>query len=165
MICGRLLNGAKPLVDPRLLIAIGVCIFCWSMWDLGHLTVASGVPDTRVALIVRGFGLGFLFTPINFAAFSGLKRQEIQQASGLINLTRQLGGSAGIAILSTYITNQTVMHKNNLASHLYAGNPLLDERRQAITQQLIAHGISPAAGSKRVARRFIAHRQQAGRKP
>ena len=144
MICGRLLNGAKPLVDPRILIFIGVAIFAYSMWDLGHLTVASGVPDTRLALIVRGFGLGFLFTPINFAAFSALKRQEVQQASGLINLTRQLGGSAGIAILSTYITNQTVFHKTRLGEHIYAGNPLVAERQQAITQSLIAHGINPA---------------------
>ncbi len=144
MICGRLLNGPKPLVDPRILIAIGVCIFCWSMWDLGHLTVASGQPDTQLALIVRGFGLGFLFTPINYAAFSGLKRHETQQASGLINLTRQLGGSAGIAILSTYITNQTVFHKNMISSHIYAGNPLLEERKQAVVGNLVAHGMSPA---------------------
>ena len=145
MICGRLLGGKKPLIDPRLIIVFGVGMFMLSMWDLGHLTTQSGIPDTRLALIVRGFALGFLFTPINLAAFSGLRPNEIQQGSGLINLTRQLGGSFGIAILGTYVQNQTVYHRNMLSEHIYAGNPAVQERMQAITGSLIAHGYSPSA--------------------
>ena len=61
MICGRLLNGPRPLVDGRILIAIGVAIFVWSMWRLGHLTTQAGEPDARFALLFRGLGLGFLF--------------------------------------------------------------------------------------------------------
>src|SRR5204862_4377779 len=44
LICGRLLSGARPLVDPRLLIAIGLAIFIAAMWDLGHLTTNAGAP-------------------------------------------------------------------------------------------------------------------------
>jgi DHA2 family multidrug resistance protein len=145
LICGRLLNGKKALIDPRLLIIFGVGLFMLSMWDLGHLTTQSGIPDTRMALIVRGFALGFLFTPINLAAFSGLKPNEIQQGSGLINLTRQLGGSFGIAILGTYVQNQTVFHRSMLSEKIYAGNPAVQERMQAIVGNLIAHGYSPSA--------------------
>ena len=50
LICGRLLNGPRPLVDPRVLIALGVAIFVVSMWDLGHLTTNAGEPDVRLAL-------------------------------------------------------------------------------------------------------------------
>ncbi|MBC8102134.1 MAG: DHA2 family efflux MFS transporter permease subunit [Cytophagales bacterium] len=145
ILCGRLLGGKKPLVDPRLLIVLGVGLFMLSMWDLGHLTTQSGIPDTRLALMVRGFALGFLFTPINLAAFSSLKPSEIQQGSGLINLTRQLGGSFGIAILGTYVQNQTVFHKNIIGSYLYAGDPAVQERLQSIARNLVAHGYSPAA--------------------
>ena len=144
MICGRILNGPKPLVDPRILITIGVIIFMISMWMLGHLTTASGEPDTRLALMIRGFGLGFLFTPINNAVYSNLKPREVQQASGLINLARQLGGSFGIAILGTYVTNQTQYHRVNLVQHIFSGNPYLAERQQAIVGNLLAHGYSPA---------------------
>src|SRR5207253_7344263 len=49
--CGRLLSGKKQLVEPRLLIVAGMALFMWSMWDLGHLTIQSGVADTRLALI------------------------------------------------------------------------------------------------------------------
>jgi DHA2 family multidrug resistance protein len=145
LICGRILGGKKPLVDPRLLIVLGVGLFMLSMWDLGHLTTQSGIPDTRLALMVRGFALGFLFTPINLAAFSSLKPNEVQQGSGLINLTRQLGGSFGIAILGTYVQNQTVFHRSMLGEHIYSGNPAVQERMQAITGNLIAHGYSPSA--------------------
>lgn len=145
VLCGRILNGPKAKIDPRLLILFGLVTFMVSMWDLGHLTTGSGVPDTRLALIVRGFGLGFLFTPINLAAFNSLKGPEIAQGSGMVNLTRQLGGSFGIAIIGTYLSNHAAFHRDNLATHLYAGNPAVEQRQQAIIANLIAHGYAPAA--------------------
>ena len=49
---------------------------------LGHLSIASGEPDTRLALIIRGFGLGFLFTPINIVIFAALKGAEDRAGVG-----------------------------------------------------------------------------------
>jgi len=143
VICGRLLNGAKPLVDGRILIVIGVCVFLVAMWQLGHLTTAAGEPDARAALIIRGFGLGLLFTPINNSAYGSLDPKTAQQASGLINLARQLGGSFGIAALSTYVDKHTQLHRVDLVSNIYAGNPALVERQHALTAGFIAHGYTP----------------------
>ena len=148
LICGRLLNGPRPLVDPRVLIALGVAIFVVSMWDLGHLTTNAGEPDVRLALIVRGAGLGFLFTPINNVAYASLKPSEAQQAAGLINLARQLGGSFGIAILATFITVHTQIHRVDLMANVYPGQRLVDERVQTITGNLIAHGYGPEAAHR-----------------
>jgi DHA2 family multidrug resistance protein len=144
MLCGRLLNGTRPLIDYRIAIVFGLAIFCISMWDLGHLTPQSGMDDTRIALIVRGFGLGFLFTPLNLAVFSTLKPHEVPQAAGLINLARQLGGSFGIALLSTYITNKARYHQAILSEHINAGNMALTERLHTVEMNLITHGYSPA---------------------
>jgi DHA2 family multidrug resistance protein len=140
IISGRLLNGAKQMVSPRLLIIVGMALFILSMWDLGHLTIFSGEPDTRFSLIIRGFGLGLLFTPINLAAFSSLKGAEIAQGASLLNLCRQLGGSFGIAYLGTHISNQTAQHLNVLSSHLYVGNPAFDQRLQLLQQALVQRG-------------------------
>jgi DHA2 family multidrug resistance protein len=145
LICGRILNGPKPLLDPRFLIVIGMSIFVLSMWQLGHMTPQSGEPDTRFALLIRGFGLGFLFTPINQVAYASLKPQEAQQASGLINLARQLGGSFGIAILGTYLTNHVAFHRSNLVSNMYATNPLYIQRYNAAVHLLMSHGTSAVA--------------------
>ena len=145
MFCGRALNGAKPLIDPRILIFFGMTIFIASMWMLGHLSPLSGEPDTRLGLIVRGLGLGFLFAPINFIVFSAVKGPEIAQASGLINLARQLGGSFGIAVLNTYISNQEAMHRANLVAYLNPSNSAFMARQQAIAHGLVSHGYSHEA--------------------
>ncbi len=142
MICGRITSLPKPPIDLRLLILFGVGIFILSMWQLGHLTIASGEPDTRLALIIRGFGLGFLFTPINFVVFASLKGPETQQASGLINLARQLGGSFGIAVLNTYIANMEAFHRANLVSNFYSGNPIYNQRIAGLTQNFVSNGLS-----------------------
>jgi DHA2 family multidrug resistance protein len=146
--CGMLLNGPRPKVDPRVLIGIGVALFVVSMWDLGHLTTNAGEADVRLALIIRGAGLGFLFTPINNVAYASLKPSEAQQASGLINLARQLGGSFGIAILATYVTVHTQVHRVDLLANVYPGNPLVDERLRLLTANLAVHGYGPDAARR-----------------
>ncbi|MFL5493584.1 MAG: DHA2 family efflux MFS transporter permease subunit [Gemmatimonadales bacterium] len=148
VICGRLLNGPRPMVDSRALIALGVAIFVVAMWRLGHLTTDAGEPDVRLALIVRGAGLGFLFTPINNVAYASLKPSEAQQAAGLINLARQLGGSFGIAILATYVTVRTQFHRVDLLSNVYAGNPLVDDRIRQLSANLATRGYGPVAAQK-----------------
>ena len=142
MICGRLLTGKEPLVDVRILIALGVALFALSMWKMGHLTTAAGESDVRAALIVRGFGLGLLFVPINNAAYASLEPHEAQQAAGLINLSRQLGGSFGIAVLANYVNKHTQYHRADLVSNLVAGSPLTDQRVQQLTNGFIARGFA-----------------------
>lgn len=141
IISGKLLSGKRP-VDARALIVIGICIFMYSMWDLGHMTTASGQADTQTALLFRGFGLGFLFAPINQICYASLRPNEVQQASGLINLARQLGGSFGIAILGTYLSRHVDEHRANLVTHITSGNAILDQRVSALTSNFLAHGYS-----------------------
>lgn len=154
IICGRLLNGRKQLVNPLILIIIGMAIYTWSMWDMAHLTIQSGEPDVRLALILRGAGLGMLFTPINLAAFSSLKGVEIAQGASMLNLMRQLGGSFGIAILSTYITNMTAFHRNVLVTYTFPGNPAFEQRLQMLTQALVSRGYD-LAGAQHAALAII----------
>jgi DHA2 family multidrug resistance protein len=142
LVCGRLLNGRKPLVDSRVLIAVGISLFVVSMWKMGHLSTAAGEADVRAALIVRGFGLGMLFTPINNVAYASIEPREAQQAAGLINLSRQLGGSFGIAVLLNYVTKHTEYHRADLVSNISLGNVLTDTRLQALTRGFMGRGMS-----------------------
>lgn len=142
LLCGFLLNGDKPKADARVLILCGMCMMLWSMWRLGHLTTVAGEGDARAALIIRGAALGLLFTPINNVAFGSLKPHEAQQASGLINLSRQLGGSFGIAVLGTYLTRHIAFHRADLVSNTFAGNPAFEARFQSLTAGMVAKGAS-----------------------
>jgi MFS transporter, DHA2 family, multidrug resistance protein len=146
MICGAVLGKGK--VDPRALILFGVALFAWSMWDLGHLSVVAGYDDVRTPLLLRGFALGFLFAPINNVAYGNIDPRNAQQASGLINLARQLGGSFGIAVLGTFLTNSVKTHRADLVQNLYPGNPALEQRLSALTQGMIARGAAPGNARK-----------------
>jgi DHA2 family multidrug resistance protein len=130
------------------LIGIGVLLLLVAMWRLGHLTVDAGEGDVRWALVIRGAGLGMLFTPINNVAYASLKPSEAQQAAGLINLSRQLGGSFGIAILATYVTTHTQIHRADLVADVYAGNLLVQQRLAGLAANLSAHGYSPDAAQR-----------------
>ena len=154
LVCGKLLNGKRPLVDGRVLIFGGVFLFLVSMWTLGHLTSAAGEPDARFALIIRGAALGLLFTPINNSAFGSLEPHEAQQASGLINLSRQLGGSFGIAVLTTYLTRHIEYHRADLVQNIYAGNPAFEERFHAAVSALMAQG-APLITAQQTAMKLI----------
>jgi DHA2 family multidrug resistance protein len=141
MICGILLNGKNPKADPRVLIFCGVLLFAASMWMMGHLTTAAGESDVRAALLVRGFGLGLLFVPINSAAYASIKPQEAQQASGLINLSRQLGGAFGIAVLLNQLSKTTQNFRVDLVGTVTSGSVLTEERLQLLTRGFQARGM------------------------
>jgi DHA2 family multidrug resistance protein len=139
ILCGRILQRGA---DARMVIVTGMFIYMYAMWLLGHLTTQSGQADTQFALIVRGFGLGLVFIPIQAVAFAGLKGAQIAQGSALYNLMRQLGGSFGIAILNTYIVNMTNFHRADLVSSLYRGNGALDQRINGVAGGLMSDGYS-----------------------
>ncbi len=140
--CGRMLSGRRPLVDPRVLILCGMGLMLLAMWTLGHLSTSAGEADARYALVLRGLALGLLFTPINNVAFGNLKPEEAQQASGLINLARQLGGSFGIAVLGSFLTRHIAYHRADLVSNMYPGNPAFAERYDGLVAALAGQGFS-----------------------
>ena len=106
-------------------------------------------PTRGTALIIRGAALGLLFTPINNAAFGSLKPSEAQQASGLINLARQLGGSFGIAVLVAYLTRHIAYHRADLVTNFYPGNPLYDQRYNGARRRNVQHSGSVVDAQQR----------------
>lgn len=144
ILCGRLLNGANPIVRPVPLIVAGMTAFSVAQWQLGHLSVDTGNSDIVVKLILRGAGLGFVLSPITIAALGSLKGIEIAQGSGLTNLARQLGGSFGIALINTYVVDQTAAHRSNMVGDAYFASPSLAARLDAVAHRLVVYGYSPA---------------------
>jgi DHA2 family multidrug resistance protein len=78
--------------------------------------------------------------PINNVAYANLKPSQAQQASGLINLARQLGGSFGIAIITTFLDRQVAMHRAILTANTYIENPAFVARQNATVAGLMAKG-------------------------
>ena len=143
LICGAIINRPKPLLDARVLIIFGTVVTMLSLWMLGNLSVLSGEGDTTFALLIRGFAMGFIFVPLNQIAFASLEKKDIQQASGLLNLARQLGGSFGISILATYLATHVQMHRMDMIGNFDAANPIYMQRLYGAAGALTMHGYSP----------------------
>jgi DHA2 family multidrug resistance protein len=112
VIIGRIYNR----IDSRWSIVFGMLLFAWSTWILGGLTVQAGYWDVFWPRLIQGFGLGFLFVPLTTISLADVPIAELAGATGVYTLLRQLGGSFGIAILTTMLVHQSAVAWNVLAS-------------------------------------------------
>jgi DHA2 family multidrug resistance protein len=122
------------------MITFGVGLFAWSMWLHAHLTTDSGAGDLLFPMILRGTGLGFIFVPLTGVAVANLAPGTIPQGTGLYNLSRQLGGSFGIAITATLITRFRENAREALRPHLEPGAPAMQPLLEALTRRFQALG-------------------------
>ncbi|HET7462817.1 MAG TPA: DHA2 family efflux MFS transporter permease subunit [Longimicrobium sp.] len=126
--------------DGRVLVVTGVAIFLLSMWKHAHFTTQSGMHDFFWPLILRGVGLGLIFVPMTNLALAELPMEKIPNGTGLYNLTRQLGGSIGIAVTATLVSRFRGGSYAALASHVSMYDAATRERLAMLTRALIARG-------------------------
>jgi MFS transporter, DHA2 family, multidrug resistance protein len=123
-------------MDARYLITIGVGLFFAAMWLHYHFTLDIGMGDTVVPMILRGVGLGLIFVPLTQVAVADLRPQQLAQGTGLFNLSRQLGGSFGIAVAATLLTRFTEQSREALRAHLNPAEPPTAAWLSGVTTQM-----------------------------
>lgn len=136
---GRMLQKGVP---QQFLVAGGfILFFIYSYWGYRIFTPDTGKDNFFWMLIVRGIGMGMLFIPITTLSLSSLKGQQIGQGAAFTGMMRQLGGSFGIAVITTFLSRQNSIHTNTLAAHLDASNPAAQGRIQAMQQAFMSKGM------------------------
>ena len=135
-------------VPPVATVPFGILIFMVAMWILSGSTSESGAPDMMTAILLRGFGLGFLFLSINLIAFGDLNKRSLAYGIGLFNAGRQLGGLLGIAGLQTLIDHNVTNNLAVLGASVRGGVPAVDDRLTAMTAMLAAKGMDAAAAGR-----------------
>jgi DHA2 family multidrug resistance protein len=130
----------KRGVPAQLMAALGMVLFFVFSYMLSKSTLLSGTEDFFIPLIIRGIGMAFLFVPLTTLAIQDLKGREIGQGTGLNNMGRQLGGSFGIAALTTLIHIRNGVHRSNLLSNVNEYNNAFMAKLQGITQNFVAKG-------------------------
>jgi DHA2 family multidrug resistance protein len=155
-IVGR--NAAK--LDARITVTIGSLLFLFSMYKLSLLSYDAGAHDLFWPLIARGVGLGLIFVPLTGATMADLKDSELAQGTGMFNLTRQLGGSLGIAISATLLSRFTAQSRALLAEHVVVGDVQSMTRVEGITRALMAKGADAISAKQQAL--FILDRQLQG---
>ncbi|HEU4564434.1 MAG TPA: DHA2 family efflux MFS transporter permease subunit [Gemmatimonadaceae bacterium] len=127
-------------LDARYTVAAGALLFLLSMWMLSRLTLDAGAHDLFWPLILRGVGLGLIFVPLTNASMAELSVRDLHQGTGLYNLSRQLGGSLGIAIMATLLGRWVRAEKAVLTEHVSMYDPETTARLTMLTRGLMARG-------------------------
>jgi len=135
-IVGR--NSQK--LDARYTVVAGAVLFFFSMLMLSRLTFDTSVQQLFWPLVLRGVGLGLIFVPLTNASMAELDVRQLHQGTGLYNLTRQLGGSLGIAILATQLATLIKGQKAILTEHVVSTDPSVLARVDGITRAMVARG-------------------------
>lgn len=135
-------------ISPIATVPFGILMVMIAMWILSGSTAESGSNDMMPAILLRGFGLGFLFLSITLVAFSNLERQNLASGIGLFNTGRQLGGLIGVAGLQTLIDNNVAANVAVLGANVRAGDPAVGERLAATAAVLASRGMDVLAASR-----------------
>lgn len=130
----------KKGVPAQILATGGFVLFFVFTWMLSNSTLESGTGDFFWPLIIRGIGMAVLFVPLTTLAVSSLQGKDIGQGTGLNNMMRQLGGSFGIAILTTLIHIKSAETRSSLVEHVNTYNNAYTERVQAYTNGFVSSG-------------------------
>ncbi len=89
-------------------------------------------------------GLAFIFIPTNVLSYVNIRRENNNQVSSMVNFVRNIGGSVGIALLSTFITRTTQTRQNYLSANMRDTNPNFRQMVDGISAALRSHGLSPS---------------------
>jgi DHA2 family multidrug resistance protein len=136
-------------IDARLSITAGVALFGLSMWQHYHFTLALGMHDLLWPMILRGVGMGLIFVPLTNVAVADLAPREMAQGTGLFNLSRQLGGSFGIAITATLLTRFQEQAREALRPHLAMTAQLPQQWLDGLTKVFLREGGTAGEASLR----------------
>ena len=109
-------------IDPRIFIISGLGFAELALYRMSLFTTATGANDVYLPLTLRGVAVACLFIPINGLVLGQFRGEKLGQVSGMMNFFRQLGGSIGIASLSTLLTRFSAQNYTDLLPHVNSLN-------------------------------------------
>ena len=140
MLVGRLVGR----LDTRLLLAVGLGLTAWSFYAMTGWTPDVSQTEIIVVGVVQGAGLGFLFVPLSSATLATLPPDQRTEGAGIYNLSRNIGSSVGISVVTSLLTQNTQANHADIAQHVTAVNRQFDN-------PAIAHMLSPVTAAGRAA--------------
>ena len=132
-------------VDPRFMIMLGFSSFAIGTWWFSYVTHEWDFWELFWPQVFRGFGLMMAMIPINNISLGTLAPERMKNASGLFNLTRNLGGAVGLATLTTLLNDRTDLHIARLHEKLTYAYPPAVETLNALTQKFHSYGSDAGA--------------------
>jgi DHA2 family multidrug resistance protein len=132
-IVGRLVGRVKN----RVLITIGFCLLAVSSFWLGHINLEIAMWNIILPSMLNGVAISFIFVPLTTSTMGHLRQEQMGNATGLFNLMRNLGGSFGIALVSTWLVRRAQVHQAIMVAHLTPFDSEFVQRLNATTAALM----------------------------
>jgi DHA2 family multidrug resistance protein len=126
--------------EARKVLIAGALILIVAIFQLSQLSPQTGEEHLFWPLIVRSFGTVLMFLPLSLATLGAIPRKDIAAATGFFSLTRQLGGSIGVALLTTLLDTRLAFHRTVLAENVVGGAPDVTSRLAAFQSMFMGRG-------------------------
>ncbi len=152
-VVGRLMSK----VDMRYIIAFGLIVFAIGTYQMTWITRDYDFYELLLPQVLRGVGMMCAMVPTNNIALGTLPPDRVKNASGLFNLTRNLGGALGLALINTLLNDRTDLHIARLHERVTWGNAAATETLNMLTQRMQGMGDATLLAMKQLSQ--IVHRQ------
>jgi len=113
-IAGKLITK----INPKAILAFGIAVAAYAVHLMAQFNLLADFNTIIWPRLVMGVGMGFLFIPLTTLTLSGIRKEEMGNATAIFNLLRNLGGSFGVAFITTMLARRAQFHQVHLAEHL-----------------------------------------------
>jgi MFS transporter, DHA2 family, multidrug resistance protein len=148
--------------DPRRLLAVGFVLGSITMFQLAGLNLYAGFWDIFWPQVLQGVALSFLFVPLAALATVRITPEKMGNATSIFNLMRNIGGSVGVATMTTFLSRRSQFHQNHLVADVTPGNPQAVRMLKGLQARFYAQGFDNVdAGRKALAAMYAMVQQHA----
>jgi DHA2 family multidrug resistance protein len=135
-------------IEPRKLLTVGLAVAAFSFWDLARINLNAGYWDIFWPQFIQGLSMGFIFVPLTTATHDPIPKEQMGNATSIFNVMRNIGGSVGIAMVTTMYARSTQRDINVLGANI---NPYTEQAQQMIAgarANFMAHGMDYFTATK-----------------
>jgi DHA2 family multidrug resistance protein len=116
-------SGVVTRVDQRLMLGFGCLLNAVSLYMMTSLTPSMDYWALALPRFIQGFAVGFIFVPLSTMTLATIRRDKLVNATAVYGMMRNVGGSIGIAVVTTLLAQRSQVHQSTLVSHVTAGDP------------------------------------------
>jgi DHA2 family multidrug resistance protein len=131
-------------LDNRVMMSVGLGLFALSCFMNTHMSADTAGPELIAAQVVRALGQPLIMITLTNFAVNGIPPQLLPSASGMFNMMRNLGGSVGIAMLATLLTNREHLHSARVGESVSLYDPATQARLDTLAQNFASKGFDLA---------------------
>jgi len=127
-ICSLFASGIVTRVDQRWMLAFGCLLNAVSLYMMTSLTLGMDYWALALPRFIQGFAIGFIFVPLSTLTLATIRRDKLVNATAAYGMLRNVGGSVGIAVVTTLLAQRSQFHQSTLVSHINVWDPETSSR-------------------------------------